>query len=584
MPRVPTYDGPQVREAALPDVRLDPRAYQGRNQHLAGVVNLAGAGGDAYEKVQQRNDNEAAFKAEATLTADWMQHDAELRKRYRGSNVDGYQDEVDKWWSDAPGKYTANLSPQAQKAAARSLTAKQLQASAGALSYYTGEKERATVGAAEATKSTTIQMALDDGTPAAVNTARKAVQDINAREAARRGSTPDELTAANLKDLTLLHASMVSRLIQQDPARAQAYFDANSKEIEAGVSERLRERLTVSTAANDGDLKAEAIWKAGGPKRDGDPVELDKMEAALRDAFPNDHARRTAAIQGLRERAAAFNAAEKERTVKSTNDAYNVFLQTKSVAAMKKSPAFGALPPVEQGRLADAVADRQHMLWVRGIEDKNRIESLRAKEAFGSFLQYSDPARLSTFSRDGVIALRPYLGNQLTEHLVSKWDSMQTKEGRLQANIDTQDFNTVADELGLKPYDPHKNEDAKRQLGTLQFRIEQLIDQEQSKRKAPMPRQEKMDLVRREMATTVSKSTWFGFGSEQVPVITLDPATTERIKVPTGDEAQIRQGLSVMYQRTGSDYYAPTRANIMREYLKGRSPAGGLVSTTKVKD
>lgn len=233
MPRVPTYDGPQVREAALPDVRLDPRAYQGRNQHLAGVVNLAAAGVDAYEKVQQRNDNEAAFKAEATLTADWMQHDAELRKRYRGSNVDGYQDEVDKWWADAPGKYTASLSPQAQRAAARSLTAKQLQASAGALNYYTGEKERATVGAAEAKKLSTIQMALTDGRPEAVATARKDVQATNAMEAARRGSTPDELAAANLKDLTTLHSEYINAVSVGNAAAGKAYFDKYKEEIDA---------------------------------------------------------------------------------------------------------------------------------------------------------------------------------------------------------------------------------------------------------------------------------------------------------------------------------------------------------------
>ena len=62
--------------------------------------------------------------------------------------------------------------------------------------------------------------------------------------------------------------------------------------------------------------------------------------------------------------------------------------------------------------------------------------------------------------------------------------------------------------------DEWASEEEKRQLGELQFRVETMIDQVQRTTGKPMPREDKMTLMRREMATTVSQSTWLGFGTE----------------------------------------------------------------------
>ena len=275
------------------------------------------------------------------------------------------------------------------------------------------------------------------------------------------------------------------------------------------------------------------MWQQFGPSKDGEAVQLDKMEAAVREAYPNDPTRQRAAITGLRERAQAFNAAENERRAQNTNSAWAVYQQTRSLSAMQRSPAFLALPAGEQVKLANEVTDRQHMLYVRDVEDANRAEMLKAKQSFPAFLEYSNPTTLEGMSRPQVQALQPYLGNQLTDHLVQKWDSMQTKDAKLQATIDNEDFNHVADDLGLKPYSADKSEDHKRQLGELKFRTEQLINQVQQATGKPMLREDKMQLMRREMATTVSQSTWLGFGSQDKPVIAMVPTTWPRSKCLT---------------------------------------------------
>jgi len=143
----------------------------------------------------------------------------------------------------------------------------------------------------------------------------------------------------------------------------------------------------------------------------------------------------------------------------------------------------------------------------------------------------------------------------------------------------------VADQLGLKPFAKDNSEDHKRMLGTLQYRVEQLIDQAQSAKKGPLGRQEKMDrqekmeLMRQEMArTVVVDGGWFS-SDKQVPVILLDKKRAASVKVPAAEREQIVQALKAMNaQQPNNPAYAPTEDNIRALYLRKVSPAGRLIN------
>lgn len=578
MATVPLYNGTQVQTRALqaplqsvPDVSS---GLQTAARSLAGV-------GDAMDERMQRDASEQAFNTSAKLQQDWMAFDADARTKYRGQNADQYKSAVENWWSEAPNKYGADLNPMAKRLANRAMTQTKVQAMGSSLNYWNSEKERATDEAATAAKASEAQFAITTGTPESIQVAKQKIAGVNANTAVRKGWTTEQLQEQNIKDVSLMHTAMVEKLMGQDPTAAQTYFDTNKAEIVPQQQMALSERLKTVTAASDGDKKAGDIWGQFGPSRDGEAVQLDKMEAAARQAYPDDPSRQKAVIAGLRERAQAFNASEGERRAQNTNGAWSVYQQTRSLSAMQKSTAYLALPPAVQVQLSNEVTDRQHMLYVRGVEDQNRAEAQKTKESFPAFLSYSDPTVLMGMSRAQVQALQPYLGNQLSEHLVSRWDQLQTKDAKLTAAMDQQDFDHIADTLGLQPYANQKSEDQKRQLGELKFRVETLIDQVQQQTGKPLQREDKMNLMRREMATTVSQSTWFGASSKEVPVITMTHDDIAKVVVPDSARAKLLPILQAGYASNPRPEYEPTEDNLKRLYLRTKSPSAALIPSKK---
>jgi hypothetical protein len=182
-------------------------------------------------------------------------------------------------------------------------------------------------------------------------------------------------------------------------------------------------------------------------------------------------------------------------------------------------------------------------------------------------------------TRGQVQALLPSLGNDLTSHLVTKWDALQKPAAKMEARIDKQDFDHIADTMGLSPFKAN-TEDKKRQLGELQFRVEQVIDRAQQAKKAPLTREEKMTIMRSELANTVTVDSFWS-SPKQVPVISLRQDDLANVEVPESDKAQIAEALRTMFERTRSPMYAPTEQNMRRLYLTQKSKAAASLLPTE---
>lgn len=167
-----------------------------------------------------------------------------------------------------------------------------------------------------------------------------------------------------------------------------------------------------------------------------------------------------------------------------------------------------------------------------------------------------------------VQALLPTLGNDLTGHLMEKKRALSRPRAEADAKMDTEDFNHAADGLGLKPYDPKTDRAA---LGELKYRVENLIYRAQEAKKEALTRAEKQELMRIEMARTVTVKP--GFYSDPVakPVIALSVEDIKRVIVPAADRAQIVEALKARN-------VPPTDDNVRSLYLRGKSRAGGLVT------
>ena len=242
-----------------------------------------------------------------------------------------------------------------------------------------------------------------------------------------------------------------------------------------------------------------------------------------------------------------------------------------------RSDAWLELPETKRREIsraldAEAISRAQRAEAAERRADRNLL--LRNAD---SYLTYSDPTMLSGMSRAQVQALRPTFGVDATMSLLNRWDSLQKSEGKMEATFDQDTFNQVADEMGLGPFKSRKSSEDREMLGALKYRVEKLIEIAQTQKKAPLTRAEKEELVRGEMARTVTVDTWYS-PERTVPVIALRPDDVRRVQVPAGDRQQILDALQRKFkEQPDNPLFAPTEDNVRRLYLLNKSRAGAFV-------
>jgi hypothetical protein len=397
------------------------------------------------------------------------------------------------------------------------------------------------------------------------------------------GRSAEEITALQTETVSRAHTDALKVLMERDDTSgAQAYYEKYKDQLTGLARADIGEKLKVAGNALAATRTADEVWSQFGPKADGQPVELDKMETAVREKYSTDPLKAKATIAELRDRAAAFNSSEKERAAGNVNKVMQAYAQGASMARLQQMPEFLALPGEQKTQILEHVTDRAHMLMVRSEEDRNRAEANIARRGYGAFLVYSNPETLANMSEAQVSALLPVLGNQLTGHLMDKKRALSDSLARMTSNIDNEDFNSVADQMGLKPFESHKSDDDKAALGLLKYRVETLIDMAQRNKKAPLTRDEKQEVMRQEMARKVQVDNAWWFGSSAVPVIQMTPDQAQRVVVPTAERAKIVDALKTMYAKNPTNpAYAPTEDNVRRLYLRGQSPAAGLIPNAR---
>jgi hypothetical protein len=178
-------------------------------------------------------------------------------------------------------------------------------------------------------------------------------------------------------------------------------------------------------------------------------------------------------------------------------------------------------------------------------------------------------------SRNQVQALEPTIGAEYTTHLLARFDSLGKNLEKLpDAKIDTEDIKAVQHEMGLNPYGKNGEED-KARLGMTQSRVERMLTLAQQAKGKPLEREEKIALIRQEIAKTVSVETWGGLNSKSLPVVELTPEQISKIIVPPQEWGIIRDQMAELYKRSGgAKQYEPTPDNLKRFYLQYRVGSG----------
>lgn len=587
MARVPVVDGPSVAEAPL-------RAPTQRSSASPGLLqnNAAAEAGRALTQIgaaiQDRTDADLVMRAETELKNQYLGWEADAKQR-RGQQAWGVAKDAAKWFDDNAGKIGGELSSERQRFLFNQTVQKLRTQSLGTFSEFEAHQRRESLDAsAQASIVGSINMAAANPQNAEVLTSTKAdVVKRTAMLAQLNGWSPELREAKQAEYLTNFHKQVIQGLVRQHPEQAEAYFQANKGEIEGAQHAEVGAFAQKATATRMGEMAAGDAWAKLGPRSDRDAVQLDKLEQAIRDRGDLGDEAKKSAISALRERAVAFKDARRERDDQLEASVNQAILNGAGAGQIRNMPAFMQLSPESARKIMDYVENRalrnEQRLAAResrAAAAETREQAALTRRGMGAYLVYSNPENLASMTEAQVLNLLPDLGNELTSHLMQQKRALANPGKLAEARMDTEDFNHIARQMKL-PVDERASPEQKEQLGELKYRVEQRIAAVQQSSGKPMARNEKMELMRQEMARTVAVSSWMGFSSDEVPVIALTAKQVENVVIPAADRKQITEAMQAYFRRTGAKQYEPTEDNLRRFYLLSKSPAGGLILPQK---
>lgn len=583
MATVPLSSGPRVDSAPLQGGYLQPVDTGANGRQLAGIASDIA---DGLRKEQVRDAQDQAWRTQADINTAWVEWNAKESEASRGANAKGYTQRVQQWWKDAGQAYGKDLDPVAKRMVSRSLLQAQVSAMDGASRHENQELDRSRAEALDGSLQAEVSRGAAGGPTAAAGAV--GIIQKNLREFAAATGKPQEWVAANeMKYTTALHANVIAGLIQVDPTKAQEYFTANKGQIDGTRHDEITKTINQTSAVNDGDKAAGQVWASAGPRNYNDPVALDKMEASLRELYPNDAPRRQAAIAALRERAAAHNAAQSEANAGNTNAVYALLDGGAPMSRVMRMPQWLALPATEQHKITlqreneaaarEARAAAREQRELAADQRKDRLLLIGNGDAY---LRYSDPDVLAKMTRTEVEATRSVFGFEGAQHLLARYDALQKPGAMGEARIEKDDFDAAVTRMGMDPLT--KNKDEKKQLGEIHFRLTTMLELAQKNKGRPLDVDEKRAVIETELARQVTVNPGWFSSNKKVPVISLSPDDARRVVVPDADKAKISDALKAMYATDPKNPdYAPTEDNVRRLYLARQSRAAGLIVAPK---
>ena len=537
-------------------------------------------------QIQEREDADMVMRAESQIKGAYLEWEGEAKQR-KGQQAWGVAKEAGQWWDDNARKTRETLTNGRQKRLFDQTIAPLATQSIGTFSHHEQSERRASlVESAQASVVGSINLAAANAAnPQVLQSSKADILKRSTMLAQLNGWSPEVRDAKLSEYLTSLHKQVIQALVRDDPAAALGYFEANKEEIEGSQRAEVGGFAARATAARVGDQAAAEVWQSMGPKSDRDPVTLDTREEAVRKRLgANDEAVK-AAIAGLRDRALAFKDSRRERDDQLEAQVNAAILNGASLRQLHAMPAFHALSPESARKIATFVENQEYTRLQRGNAALQREELTAQREqrrlerdGMARYLDLSNPDRLVAMSEAQIINLLPELGNEHTKHLIQKRRELVATPSKLsEAKVDDVDFKQVAQEMGLDPF-RRGSDDRRATLGALKFRVEQLIAATQKEGKRSLARDEKLALMRNEIARAVTLDSGL-FSKRRVPVILLNPEDVDSVIVPPEDRRDIVQSMNNMARQYPNDpRFKPTEDNLRRWYLRGKSPAAAFIA------
>ena len=408
--------------------------------------------------------------------------------------------------------------------------------------------------------------------------------------AKRKGMSPEARDMALAESLSPMHVGIMKGMIQAGQANgAKTYYDDHSASMTLQARAAMQGVIKEASDTQTGEQNADAVWATTGPKDMNEPVKIFDMERELRTHLKDNPDASKRGIEALRQRAQAFNGQQAEVNAAGVNGVFKLLDGGTPMTAVMRSNEWLSLPDLKKHEIRKTLQNEAHQAEQRAFTHEQRVFAgeQRAERSLllsngDAYLRYSDPDVLTKMTRPQVEATRTVFGFEGAQHLLGKFDSLtKAPEKIVEARMDKQDFDHVAEQMGLDPFNA-KSPDKKAQLGELQFKVEQLINAAQVAKKGALTRDEKMTLMTGELGRQVTVNPGLFSFSKQVPVIQMGAKDVARVVVPQADKAQIAADMAKRLSANPNDArFLATEENVRYWFLRSRSRAADLIPETK---
>lgn len=237
MPRVPTYDGAQVRGVAMQggqqEYMRSDAAFGGEQARQLGELGKAGgAAGNALndyaQRVMLRDDQAKADAAFVALQEEYSAQSMDWKKNRRMSKADGLVEDATSWWAEAEQRYNKDLNDRQRELLRQHASRYRLQGLNDIRAYQEGQKNEFAVKSGTAYISGQIKEAAAN--PQLAGASRVNIQKkIN--ELRPITGWDDTMAKEELdKYTTVMHGEVIKSLIAAGkPEEAKNYFEQAKK-------------------------------------------------------------------------------------------------------------------------------------------------------------------------------------------------------------------------------------------------------------------------------------------------------------------------------------------------------------------
>lgn len=458
MATVPIYDRPQVQQQGLrggeSQSRADVDALGGAQaRSMAQAAQGLAQGAETMQRIQDRDDQTALLDADAKIKASYAEW-AVAEGKNTGAAAKGAAERAQEWWktnAETLGKDIQN--PLVKKRFDMAVAAQ----SAASLQHFGNyENQQMDMVAAQTADSSvkgSIKLAAEIPTDGNIQLQKAAIVGAMQAYGGNKWS-PEVMKEKTDTAISGMHTAVFNNLYARDPIGADAYYKANRREIDPTQYDQIETKLKAGVADAEGANGARvAISEFAKGLKASDPLPQADIDAKLVDMFGAKPESLKAARAEL-DRQTALRDRDVSKTeataMKNINAAY---AQGTPLAALKRLPEWSQLSGTAQLQMQEHITDRNHMLWARSIEDKNRLQREQELKYAPEVLRWSQPEVLAGMTEDQIMQKLPQIGLANTERLLQQRKALTSSQAKLQdAKLDADTFNDAFTQAtGINP-------------------------------------------------------------------------------------------------------------------------------------